>query len=194
MTAQLKENCLIVRRDILFTPFWPKKSIGILFEHAKPNEQLKLETMITQRINKVPRRSHNGFDDLFNEIIGFPLKDINESVSKFRSRPKSNIIEVEDGFKIELVIPGFEKEDISIEMKDSILSIHSDKEVEKVETKENYTTREFSRDTFKRSFTIPDGIEESKITADLTAGILSISLPKSKKAKEKEETKQIKIS
>ncbi|MFT4601496.1 MAG: HSP20 family protein [Arenicella sp.] len=150
--------------------------------------------MITKRINKAPIRTHGGFDQLFNEIVGFPLKDINESVSKFRSRPKSNIIEVEDGFRIELIIPGFEKSDIEIELKDSVLSIHSDKEVEKVEEKQNYTSREFSRDTFKRSFSLPDGVEETKISADLVAGILSVSIPKSKKAKEKEETKKIKIS
>ena len=150
--------------------------------------------MITQKINRTQTRTHNGFDKLFNEIVGFPLRDINESVTKYRSRPKSNIIEAEDGFKIELVIPGFEKKDISIELKESVLSIYSDKELEKAESSENYTTKEFIRETFKRSFSLPDGIEETEIKADLKGGILTVSLPKSKKAKEREETKHIKIS
>ena len=89
--------------------------------------------------------------------------------------------------------PGFEKSDFKIELNNSLLTISSEKKI-KNETKEGqqFTRREFSYQSFSRSFTLPDTVEGEKIKAKYDNGILSVSIPKKEEAKPKP-VKQIEI-
>lgn len=100
--------------------------------------------------------------------------------------PAVNIKEDKDGFDVEMSAPGFEKGDFKIELNNSLLTISSEKKVEK-ETKDGqqFTRREFSFQSFSRSFTLPETAEGEKIKAKYENGILSISIPKKEEAKPK---------
>lgn len=100
--------------------------------------------------------------------------------------PAVNIKEDKDGFEVEMSAPGFEKSDFKIELNNNILTISSEKKFEN-ETKEDkqFLLREFSYQSFHRSFTLPEIVESDKITAQYQNGILSIYIPKKEEAKPK---------
>ena len=107
--------------------------------------------------------------------------------------PAVNIKEDDDGFEVEMSAPGLDKKDFNIELNNSVLTISSEKEVEN-ETKEGqqFTRKEFSYQSFSRSFTLPETVEGEKIKAKYENGVLSVSIPKKEEAKPKP-VKQIEI-
>ncbi len=107
--------------------------------------------------------------------------------------PAVNIKEDKDGFEVEMSAPGFEKGDFKIELNNSLLTISSEKKIEN-ETKEgqHFTRKEFSYQSFSRSFTLPETVEGEKIAAKYENGILSVSIPKKEEAKPRP-VKQIEI-
>ena len=125
---------------------------------------------------------------IFNDFFGRNFLDFtsrNFSVTN-TTLPSVNIMEDQDQFIVELAAPGFEKEDFKIEHNNNVLTISSDKRVEN-ETKEGecYSRREFSYQSFSRSFTLPNTIESEKINAKYENGILKVMLPKRDEAKPK---------
>ena len=108
--------------------------------------------------------------------------------------PSVNIKESADDFEVELAAPGFTKKDFNIELNNDMLTISSEKEV-KNETKDGqqFARREFSYQSFSRSFTLPNTADGEKINARYENGILRITIPKKEEAKPKP-PKQIEIS
>ncbi|MDX1783004.1 MAG: Hsp20/alpha crystallin family protein, partial [Aequorivita vladivostokensis] len=85
------------------------------------------------------------------------------------------------------------KSDFQIDLENQLLSISTEVEEKSEEKEENYTRREFGYSSFKRSFTLPETVDEEKIKANYKEGILSIHLPKKEEAKQKP-PRNIKIS
>jgi HSP20 family protein len=100
--------------------------------------------------------------------------------------PSVNIKEDHDQFSVELAAPGFSKSDFNIELNNNVLTISSDKKIEN-ETKEgeNFSRKEFSYQSFSRSFSLPNTIDEEQIKAQYENGILILTLPKKDEAKPK---------
>jgi len=98
--------------------------------------------------------------------------------------PSVNIKENADEFKVEVAAPGFDKGDFKLELNHDLLTISSEKKVEH-ETKEGelFTKREFSYQSFSRSFTLPNTADGERIEANYENGILRISIPKKEAAK-----------
>ena len=96
--------------------------------------------------------------------------------------PAVNIKELDSQFEIELAIPGKEKDDFEIDLDDGILSISSTQDDKKLDEKENFTRREFSYNSFRRSFSLPDSVDHTKIDANYKDGVLKVLLPKYKEA------------
>lgn len=92
--------------------------------------------------------------------------------------PSVNITERDKDFLIELAAPGLTKKDFKVELDNDMLSISAEKE-EKREEKENGSTRkEFSYNSFCRSFRLPENSKAEKIEAEYENGILKIEIPK----------------
>lgn len=100
--------------------------------------------------------------------------------------PSVNIKDNVDAFEVDLAAPGFEKDDFKIELDRNLLTISSEKR-EEHETKEGetYTKREFSYQSFARSFTLPDMADSEMIKATYENGILHIHIPKKEVSKPK---------
>lgn len=92
--------------------------------------------------------------------------------------PSANIIETEKGFEIELAAPGYSKSDFQLKVENKHLVISTEKKEVTEEQKKNYTRKEFHFDAFKRSFSLPQNIEEGAIEASYENGILNVLLPK----------------
>ena len=132
------------------------------------------------------------FDDLFTKDI-FDWTDRNFS-SIGSNLPSVNLKETDDLLKIELAAPGMKKEDFKVEIDNNTLLISSEKEEEKEETrkKDNYIRKEFNYQSFFRSFSLPEYIDESKIEANYKDGILHVNIAKKEGGKSKT-TKRIAI-
>ncbi len=108
--------------------------------------------------------------------------------------PSVNIKATENEFVVEMAAPGMGKEDFKIDLNNNLLTISSEKQTDnKVDEGENITRREFSYQSFSRSFTLPAIVETDKITAKYFNGILTVNIPKKEEAKPKP-MKQIKVS
>lgn len=130
------------------------------------------------------------FDELFNrEIPSVFSQNFNTGISL----PMVNIKETSDAYFVEMAVPGLKKSDFQIDLDNQILSISTEIEEDSEHTEANYTRREFGYASFKRSFTLPETVDDVKIKAKYDEGILSIKLPKKEEAKQKP-VKSIKIS
>jgi HSP20 family protein len=109
------------------------------------------------------------------------------------NRPAVNIKEENDGFNLEMAVPGLSKSDFNIDLEKNMLTISASRQDENVEKEDNYKRREFNYYNFSRSFTIGDKIDIDKIKAEYKDGILKVALPMKEEAKDKG-PKTIKIS
>ncbi|MBN1253478.1 MAG: Hsp20/alpha crystallin family protein [Bacteroidales bacterium] len=104
--------------------------------------------------------------------------------------PAVNIKTTEDNFIVEVAVPGMKKEDFKIDLKDNNLTISSEKEENKEVTEGEYTRKEYSYQSFSRSFSLPNNIIDSdNISAKYENGELKITIPKKEEAKPKEPRK-----
>jgi len=97
--------------------------------------------------------------------------------------PAVNIAETENEFQIELAAPGLKKEDFKISVDKNVLSVSADKKTENVEEGKKFSKREYSYNSFTRSFTLPEVADHSKIEAEYTDGILKLNVAKKEEAK-----------
>ncbi|MBI4597725.1 MAG: Hsp20/alpha crystallin family protein [Candidatus Omnitrophica bacterium] len=103
--------------------------------------------------------------------------------------PEVDITEEKDRLLVRADLPGMKQEDISVEVSEGALTIRGERK-EEAATKEGKMYRmERSYGSFLRSFTLPAGVDASKVNASYKNGVLEITLPKFAEAK----TKQIKV-
>lgn len=120
-------------------------------------------------------RSDDNFFDIFDNFERKFFNNTNANLPAFRT----DIRDAGDRFILEAELPGFNKEDISLDLKDGILTIsasHSENK-EDQDKKGQYLRRERRYGSFSRSFDVT-GIDENGITAAYNNGILELSLPK----------------
>ena len=90
---------------------------------------------------------------------------------------RTDIRDAGDRFILEAELPGFQKEDIKLDLKDGILTISAQHSTENEEKKDSYIRRERRYGSFSRSFDV-SGIQEDHITAAYNNGVLELTLPK----------------
>ena len=94
--------------------------------------------------------------------------------------PSVNIRETEKEYVLELAAPGLQRSDFEIELDQHSLTISAEKEEESEEDKNEYARREYSYNSFSRSFMLPENARESAIDARYDKGILTVTVPKVK--------------
>lgn len=124
-------------------------------------------------------RSDDNFFDAFDNFQRKFFGENNSSVPAFRTDIRDN----GESFLLECELPGFQKEDIHLELKDNILTIHAEhtENQDQQNDKGHYIRRERRYGSFSRSFDV-SGIDENGITAAYQNGILELNLPKAKPA------------
>ncbi len=110
----------------------------------------------------------NSFDRLFDGI--FDDRDV--------SVPAVDVRETENGWHMEVDLPGLSEKDVEVKLENKLLSISSRKEQKSEEKKNGYLLRERRASSFCRSFVLPDDVDREKIEAGFANGVLSLSFPK----------------
>lgn len=94
--------------------------------------------------------------------------------------PSVNIKETPKEFTLEVAAPGLERKDFSIEVENNMLKISAEKEEKREEKDAGYSRKEYSYNSFSRSFALPENVKEGDIDAKYENGILMVHLPKAK--------------
>lgn len=97
--------------------------------------------------------------------------------------PAVNIKESNKNFCLEIAAPGFKKEDIKVSVENDVLTISAETKEEKNEETKKFTRKEFTYNSFSRSFTLPENINTESIDAKYENGILNLSIPKREESK-----------
>ena len=121
---------------------------------------------------------NNLVDDLFAE---FPVLYKNEQ--NWKGTVPVNIKETDKNYSIEIVAPGFEKTDFKVSLEQQLLTISAEKKNEVKEENEKQIRKEYSYRSFKRSFTLDEKTDGTKIDAKYVNGVLTLNLPKKEEVK-----------
>ena len=97
---------------------------------------------------------------------------------KRQSMPSVNVRETDKAFEVDFAAPGLSKKDFKITVDNGVLTISSEKKEEKEEVEKDYTRREFSYNSFSRSFTLPENVNEEDVKAAYEEGILKLNIAK----------------
>jgi HSP20 family protein len=140
----------------------------------------------------IVKHNPKAFNSLFDEFLNaFPTTWGKDVANSFSSVPV-NIHETNDGYHVELNAPGRNKEDFKISVENGLLTIAYEKQTENENKDYKTVRREFSFESFKRSFSIDEKINAEAIQAKYENGVLKLYLPK--KEEVKAAPKQITIS
>ncbi|WP_276131829.1 Hsp20/alpha crystallin family protein [Polluticoccus soli] len=97
--------------------------------------------------------------------------------------PAVNVAEDDKSYTVDVVAPGFKKEDFHVDVENDMLTIsaetHSEPTIETKSNNRHYTRREYNYSSFTRSFRLPDNAKDDKISARYENGVLKLDIPKS---------------
>jgi len=119
------------------------------------------------------------FSDVFDSLIN----DSRLNDRLVNKTPAVNIAETENNFHIELAVPGLKKEDFKISLDKNLLSVSAEKKTENVDESKKYSKREYSYNSFVRTFTLPETADAAKVDAEYTDGVLKLNVAKKEEAK-----------
>jgi HSP20 family protein len=101
--------------------------------------------------------------------------------------PRVDIVEEKDTYKITADMPGLDKKDIAVEIKNGVLSLSGEKKEEKTEKdKDRYYHYERRYGSFRREFALPDHVDAEHVEAKYANGVLELTLRKTEAAKPKQ--------
>ena len=135
-------------------------------------------------------------DDFFNDGFwnGLCTTDGKHQNEMFGAMMKTDVIEKEDSYQLEAELPGFNKEDIKIDLKNDLLTISAshgeNKDVK--DDKGKYIRRERRTSSYQRSFRV-NGLKPEDIIAQYRNGVLTVNVPKKEAIPEKEEVSRIEV-
>jgi HSP20 family protein len=131
----------------------------------------------------LPGRFNRLFDDPFFHI-GQMADDSDLGVWN----PAVDLYEKDDHFMIKAELPGVNKDDIKIDLKDRLLTLSGERTYDNEVKEENYYRRERSYGKFQRAFTLPAEVDSDKIKAEFKDGVLEVEIPKPEEKKAKKVT------
>lgn len=134
------------------------------------------------------KRHGNSFPLLFDDVLTRELFNWgNTHASHARTTvPAVNITETKEGYEVQVAAPGMDKKDFNITLEGNLLTISSAREQREEKAEGSFTRREFSYQSFRRSFELPkDVVDEERINARYENGLLLLSIPKKEEVKHK---------
>jgi HSP20 family protein len=125
----------------------------------------------------------NEMNRLFNTFFDAPTTGPGNGGAARRWVPSMDLVETEDHFVLRADLPGMSEADVSIELEDNVLTLSGERKAEHEEKKEGYYRVERSFGQFRRSLTLPDGIDPEGIAATFDKGVLEVRIPKPEERK-----------
>lgn len=124
------------------------------------------------------KKEEDLFPSFSSLIYDFWGRDYVKKMEAGTTLPAVNVLEDDNEFDVEVAAPGFKKEEFKIQVENNQLTISSEHKKEKEEKGKKVTRKEFNYNTFTRTFTLPDNINQDAIDAEYADGMLKVILPK----------------
>jgi HSP20 family protein len=128
-------------------------------------------------------RMNRLFDDSWCRTDGY-----GDDVAMGMWSPAVDMFEKDDHLVIKAELPGMEKKDINLDLKDGVLTLRGERKHENQVQDENFYRREMSYGKFVRTFSLPSDVDPEKIKAEFQNGLLTIEVPKPEQHKPKQIT------
>ena len=140
----------------------------------------------TKELNEF-RRGFQSLNSLLDNFTG-----AEGSFANLDFKPSVNTREGESAYHVEVDLPGVKKEDISVDIKDNILTISGERQTKEEVKEDDYYKVESSYGKFERSFTLPENVDSENIHAETEDGVLEVVIPKLEKPEDKPRKIEIK--
>ena len=137
-------------------------------------------------LNKVitwnPLREMDEAQNRLNRIFlgGFPNRMGNGEIHSLAVAdwsPEVDISEDDQGYLLKADLPEMKKDDVRVTVEDGILSVSGERKCQKEDQNKKFHRIERSFGTFRRSFTLPEHTDSTKVTAEFRDGVLKVHLP-----------------
>jgi HSP20 family protein len=154
-----------------------------LAQSRKVNNMNKL---ITWNPLREMDEAQNRFNPFF--LAGFPNRMGSGEIHSLTVAdwsPEVDISEDDQGYLLKADLPETKKEDVKVTVEDGILSVSGERKSVKEDQKRKFHRIERSFGTFRRSFTLPEDADSTKVTAEFRDGVLKVHLPTTTKARSK---------
>jgi HSP20 family protein len=126
----------------------------------------------------------NEMNRLFNTFFDTPTAaEGGNGTSARRWIPAMDLVETEDAFVLKADLPGVTESDVNVEVEDNVLTVSGERKAEHEDKREGYVRVERSYGSFRRSLTLPEGIDPEGVQASFENGVLDIRIPKPEERK-----------
>jgi HSP20 family protein len=124
----------------------------------------------------------NEMNRLFNTFFDTPTSG-NGVTTPRRWIPAMDLAETDDHFVLKADLPGLAEGDVSLEVEDNVLTVSGERKAEHEDKREGYVRVERSYGVFRRSLTLPEGVDPEGVTASFDKGVLEVRIPKPEERK-----------
>ena len=137
-----------------------------------------------------------GLPKVFGKGWTYPVADFERHIKlpNLDITPRVDVSESDDSYDIAVELPGMTEKDIELTLSDDSLTLKGEKKSEREEKKKNYHVRERSYGSFQRTFRVPNGVDQNKVEAAYSKGVLNVSLPKTAVAKSNKRSIEVKAA
>ncbi len=139
--------------------------------------------MLVTRRTRIPElfgQQEGDIDTMFRRLMNLPF--VNMPAEPQPWRPAVELVDVGEELVLTAELPGIDPEKVDVTIEENVLTIRGEKEEKHEEKEPKYHVFERVYGTFERSFTLPPTVETEKIDAEFKNGVVTIHLPKTKKA------------
>ena len=152
-----------------------------------------LNTLITWNQLREMEEAQNRFIPFLGRFPNIPNRNIPNRIGSGETHsltvadwsPEVDISQDDQGYLLKADLPEMKKEDVRVTVEDGILCVSGERKSEKEDQKRKFHRIERSFGNFRRSFTLPEDADSTKVTAEFRDGVLKIHLPTTTKAKSK---------
>ncbi len=118
----------------------------------------------------------NDMNRLFNSFFDTPTPANGTTLRRWI--PAMDLVETDNAFVLKADLPGLTESDVSIELDDNVLTVSGERKSEHEDRKAGYYRVERSYGSFRRSLTLPEGVDPAAVVATFDKGVLEVTVPK----------------
>jgi HSP20 family protein len=118
----------------------------------------------------------NEMNRLFNSFFDTPAQPNGAPLRRYV--PAMDLVDTGEAFVLKADLPGLSESDVSIELDDNVLTVSGERKSEHEDRKAGYYRVERSYGSFRRSLTLPEGVDPEAVTATFDKGVLEVTVPK----------------
>ena len=118
------------------------------------------------------------FPNFIENFFGNKIDEYAGNTEEIATIPSVNISNRQKAFEVSVAVPGLDKKDIKLEIKEDCLIISSEKQYKNEDKSGNWMRREFGYASFQRMFQLPENADPEKIDASMKNGVLKITIGK----------------